>query len=369
MLIKHFIKRIKDIQNNEKYITRVEKESNNFPIPVSYIALTVSLAFFMMSVANVIHQSYFMLTLTLTGGILVLISIIVGRKTQNVKVISYSMVVVCVIFFSVFTIVGGNDGFAALWIILCPFVTLLVCNLRLAFYTNTYFLLFLIGCMWTPISTILPYQYSFNFLLRFPLLYMVSYALSFVIAARLQDFQYHMMLRQEELQYKKDFDDMTGVYNRSKYEEMLEKEFNTYKSIGIVFFDINFLKYTNDNFGHQAGDFIIKKTADLIKDSLPTNGCVFRIGGDEFVAVIKNCNANDVDEFIKKWEKEIVLTNSKLNDFQISVASGKIFAENPFDANELIKEVDSNMYINKKRIKEEFIKNNPQYLKSENKNK
>jgi diguanylate cyclase (GGDEF)-like protein len=92
-------------------------------------------------------------------------------------------------------------------------------------------------------------------------------------------------------------DDMTGLYNRRAYDDTLSQLMtkDSLKNITIVVFDVNGLKRVNDTLGHAAGDELIKAAAKIIKDSFGEYGKCFRIGGDEFVAIldkpIKNMRA------------------------------------------------------------------------------
>lgn len=78
-------------------------------------------------------------------------------------------------------------------------------------------------------------------------------------------------------------DVMTGLLNRRAYTELIDSLDDTVDA-GVAFFDINALKKTNDENGHYAGDMLIKSFANILKDNI-LNGDVYRISGDEFVAI------------------------------------------------------------------------------------
>lgn len=91
----------------------------------------------------------------------------------------------------------------------------------------------------------------------------------------------------EELEYASYTDMLTGLQNRNQYIRALhhyEKE--PLKSLGVVFVDINGMKALNDHFGHKYGDMIIIRVATILKQYMQEQ--VFRIGGDEFVALCEN---------------------------------------------------------------------------------
>ena len=82
-------------------------------------------------------------------------------------------------------------------------------------------------------------------------------------------------------------DQLTGLYNRRAWEELINKEEERCKRYGhtaaVFFIDINNLKEVNDNLGHVVGDQLIKRTADILIDTIRGNDIVARLGGDEFV--------------------------------------------------------------------------------------
>ncbi len=101
-------------------------------------------------------------------------------------------------------------------------------------------------------------------------------------------------------------DFLTGLKNRRGYQEVINSI--TYgKNVGVAFVDINSLKYVNDNLGHEAGDQLIKKVADIMTTYIP-NGNVCRMSGDEFVIIVENTDevrfSNEINELQKKLYDE-----------------------------------------------------------------
>ena len=79
-------------------------------------------------------------------------------------------------------------------------------------------------------------------------------------------------------------DELTGLYNRRFFEEKL-REIDTEDNypISIIISDVNGLKFTNDIFGHTAGDRLIKNFAEILQKFCRQEDIVARIGGDEFI--------------------------------------------------------------------------------------
>ena len=67
----------------------------------------------------------------------------------------------------------------------------------------------------------------------------------------------------------------------------------------MLFIDLDNFKYYNDTFGHDIGDFILKSIANLLKESASDKGFAVRFGGDEFLIILKNVNADYSQQIAK----------------------------------------------------------------------
>lgn len=100
---------------------------------------------------------------------------------------------------------------------------------------------------------------------------------------------------QEKLRSQAMRDPLTGLYNRRLFEKTLEIEFSTSRQtndpFSLLILDIDHFKQFNDNFGHDAGDYVLKEIATLLRDTSDDKGTVCRIGGEEFAIVCSNMSA------------------------------------------------------------------------------
>ena len=153
-----------------------------------------------------------------------------------------------------------------------------------------------------------------------------------------------------QLAYK---DGLTGIANRTSYEEHLEKLEKANTQFCIVMFDINNLKNANDKFGHNQGDILIKGAAKIIDNAFSPFAKVFRIGGDEFAAVIEG------NENINKMDFAFNEISFKTNEFNrkkecmanLKIAYGSQISENAENPNSVMEKADEKMYRCKKEMK------------------
>lgn len=120
--------------------------------------------------------------------------------------------------------------------------------------------------------------------------------------------------REQELILKANRDELTGLLNRSSYENKILNYSSTFIEENFVYaaVDINGLKTVNDELGHAAGDELIKGVADCLKTTIGKYGDIYRTGGDEFVAIfyandLKLQNLiDDLEKATKNWKGNLV---------------------------------------------------------------
>jgi two-component system cell cycle response regulator len=152
-------------------------------------------------------------------------------------------------------------------------------------------------------------------------------------------------------------DHLTGLYNRRYLMDILEREFlrtmRTGGTLSFLILDLDHFKDINDNYGHQEGDMVLERAADVFRDQLRCYDTPVRFGGDEFVAVLPEASLTDartVAERIRKALDQITFSG-KLEKLRITASMG--FAVCPGEGikttEELIREADKALYRAKAR--------------------
>ena len=135
-------------------------------------------------------------------------------------------------------------------------------------------------------------------------------------------------------------DTLTNLPNRYRFEQYLLDAGESGYSLAILMFDINYLKQTNDTFGHSAGDKLIRTAAKCITSCFGDKS--FRIGGDEFAAIVEDCKPEAVQQMIYRFREAEQREN-------VSISVGYAYAEKISETTikELIEEADKQMYAEK----------------------
>ncbi len=105
---------------------------------------------------------------------------------------------------------------------------------------------------------------------------------------------FKMKYQYTEKEFMSVLDGLTGLYNRRQFEISLEQEHNRTKrhpsDFSLAILDIDFFKKVNDTYGHQYGDYVLKKVAELMKTSFRKTDLLYRYGGEELIMIMPETN-------------------------------------------------------------------------------
>lgn len=148
------------------------------------------------------------------------------------------------------------------------------------------------------------------------------------------------------------YDTLTGLLNRNCFQMDLEEEYAHSPGLGVLYLDINNLKEINDSCRHSAGDTLLRRTAhvmQMVSRQAQPSKC-YRIGGDEFVMLFKNCTEEKLAGHASLFKT--YLENCNRNQpHSCSVAIGMAFSEAACDPEQLVSQADKDMYVCKQQMK------------------
>lgn len=156
-----------------------------------------------------------------------------------------------------------------------------------------------------------------------------------------------------ELHNMANYDPLTNIYNRRRFMEEAERELLNSKRYGkqlsFMMLDIDHFKAINDEYGHLAGDEVIKSVIKACNDRIRATDVIGRYGGEEFVIVLSEVNTENaikIAEYIRGYiENHIVLFNGK--EMRVSISIGIASLINISDAisiEQIIHQADMALY-------------------------
>ncbi len=172
-----------------------------------------------------------------------------------------------------------------------------------------------LGVVWTFVVCGLPFKFAFLSATLFSVILVVSgyffideasafvlhlfwlfcsYSFGFVGGLILDRTRKSVFLHQEELHNMAVTDELTGAFNRNKFNQVMSEEMSRTeryeKPFGLVFIDIDHFKSINDNYGHDVGDKVLQQTARTLKACIRENDILVRWGGEEFAVIALEVN-------------------------------------------------------------------------------
>lgn len=163
----------------------------------------------------------------------------------------------------------------------------------------------------------------------------------------------------EELKHYPSMDDMTNTYNKKMGLKMLKNYFSLSKrdgnSLSVCLIDLTGLKSVNNTFGHSKGDELIRDISEMLRSSIRESDMICRMGGDEFLTVLPECDIEGARKVMKRLKDKIRIYNEDPEkDFSGSLNFG--ISESSYHDKKTIEylllEAENNMHVMKKRKRE-----------------
>ncbi len=163
----------------------------------------------------------------------------------------------------------------------------------------------------------------------------------------------------QEVSQKSITDPLTGIYNRYKLDNELQKYYENYQKNGISFallmLDLDYFKDINDKYGHQEGDKVLKRFAQILKESTRQTDTVGRWGGEEFIIIYPN---SDLDNALLLANKlHLALKECKdIQKYNLTVSIGLGLPKKELTLEQFIQNVDEALYKAKDLGRDQTVK-------------
>lgn len=161
------------------------------------------------------------------------------------------------------------------------------------------------------------------------------------------------------LEYLGQHDVLTKLYNRAFFTEELNRlNRSIIRPVSSIFLDMNGLKETNDQFGHDIGDGLLRRVGNILSQAiLNTPYTASRIGGDEFVILMPGADEANVLIVLQTIQELFNIDNQYYSSHPISIAIGHATTQTNEQIEDMLKRADHHMYQKKKSYYQEILLN------------
>lgn len=151
-------------------------------------------------------------------------------------------------------------------------------------------------------------------------------------------------------------DGLTGLYNRKAFDTKLDSSLKSFReneeSFSLILFDLNDFKKINDTFGHVAGDKVLIKVAECLKETFRRDDFITRYGGDEFAVIVEGLDKEMADERLKVFNENLKkrrFVSYKKGEIDITVSAGFTSVQDNDSPESIIERADTFMYLEKEK--------------------
>jgi diguanylate cyclase (GGDEF)-like protein len=146
-------------------------------------------------------------------------------------------------------------------------------------------------------------------------------------------------------------DALTGLGNRRFFADVATTEIHRTRrysrSVTLAYVDIDFFKQVNDQYGHAAGDALLLKVAEVLKENLRNSDVMARIGGDEFAIILPETGLAGAKVAMEKCVMSLN-TAMKESNWPVSFSIGVVTSDSPTSLEQMLELADQAMYTVKK---------------------
>lgn len=168
---------------------------------------------------------------------------------------------------------------------------------------------------------------------------------------------------QEAMRQQSVRDPLTGLFNRRYLEESLERELRRAarngRSLGILMIDLDFFKHFNDNFGHDAGDAMLREFSGVLAASIRGGDIACRYGGEEFALILPEAcleTTHQRGQLLREKTKHLNVQHRGLSLGTITLSAGVVaFPQHGTTSETLLRAADEALYAAKKAGRDRVV--------------
>lgn len=158
---------------------------------------------------------------------------------------------------------------------------------------------------------------------------------------------------ENELSHRATHDYLTGLLNRQQFEVLLDQEISRSRRydapLSLIMFDVDRFKRINDTLGHEAGDVVLKKLANEMKNAMRESDSLARWGGEEFTLMLPDCSLEDAERMAEHLRVRVLEADFGPRINQLTISLGVTRYQDGESSRELLRRVDDALYAAKQQ--------------------
>lgn len=344
--------------------TGKQNESAKLIAVVRFLTLTLVVRSFVFCI--LISYTGHIASLVLSLLTLVLFLTIFVLSYQYSTFTSYCILNVCILFFTVLSVyyLGWQPGVQHFLAVLLVFVFFSkykheTVKLIYALFLYVMRLILYFYCQYNAPVLTLSNELSGAMQIANSLFIFLSFGIiAYLFSTTTQEMEGKLIEYNRKLMKQANTDTLTGLYNRRRTMEYLEKLLNTPDTqISICLCDIDFFKRVNDTYGHDIGDVVLKKISETFQKRLPPDTFISRWGGEEFLLIFPRLNGDETIialETLRQKIKELVFEGGT-ETFSVTLTYGLVEYDYRSDITALLKEADEKLYLGKESGRDRIV--------------
>lgn len=286
-----------------------------------WLNILLALVSCFMTVVNAFTKEYILMLSTFFFCLACIGNMIFIKRKKTIQTIVYVIFAIeTVALLAFFLISGIPNGFSALWVCLIPSFSLLIFGRKSGTYYSVITFLMLLFFFWVPFGkSLLWYEYTDEFMLRFPFFFVACYVLSLFVEVVRAQTQKQLLESEQKYYYLYRHDALTGLYNRYGFNALVDEDYEKGApgKVAMMIVDIDDFKKVNDQYGHSNGDVVLKGIAEMIRKSFCSQTHYCRWGGEEFTVYL-HCT-HDYQEAAERLRRYVEQAEFRSGDLVMKV--------------------------------------------------
>ena len=332
-------------QFSKKLSKIISDDSKRHRLQFKLVSITLAIVSIVMTIMNFFTDKGLLTIATLVFSALCIVNYLLalGNNKKLFDVANILFVIQLMAIFVFFIISGNPEGFSAIWICMLPSCGMLLFGRKKTTILSSIMLMILLFFFQTEKGqSFLMYNYTESFRMRFPILFVSAFFISFILETIYVYTQRELIQTRTNLQEMFIHDYLTGALNRHGLNEIYEQT-KPGKEQSVMMIDLDHFKMINDTYGHSAGDKVLKAVVQKINEMISQPLC--RWGGEEFVIWFPEENVSDsLAESIRCSVKELPILDEKGNTLHVTISIGVARGSDQDDMHDLIDMADECLY-------------------------